>query len=96
MIECFLDYSYDQSITLIFEFDLCYNINMNGPPQKGGFHLRHPVGFRFLRNRIKTFMNSCTESMLKKEDKEDLVFINFVLNLHIKCIFAIYLFGTFY
>ena len=43
IIECFLDYSYDQFITLIFEFDLCYNINMYGPPQKGGFHLRHPV-----------------------------------------------------
>ena len=43
IIECFLDYSYDQFITLIFEFDLCYNINMNGPPQKGGFHLNHPV-----------------------------------------------------
>ena len=43
IIECFLDYSYDQFITLIFEFDLCYNINMNGPPQKGGFHFNHPV-----------------------------------------------------
>ena len=43
IIECFLDYSYDQFITLIFEFDLCYNMNMNGPPQKGGFHLNHPV-----------------------------------------------------
>ena len=43
IIECFLDYSYDQFNILIFEFDLFHNINVYGPPQKRGFHLRHPV-----------------------------------------------------
>ena len=43
IIECFLDYSYDQFNILIFEFDLIYNINVYWPPQKSGFHLRHPV-----------------------------------------------------
>ena len=28
---------------LFFEFDLIYNINVYWPPQKSGFHLRHPV-----------------------------------------------------
>ena len=37
IIECFLDYSYDQFITLIFEFDLCYNINMYGRRKKADF-----------------------------------------------------------
>ena len=38
-----LGYSNGQFDTLIFQFDLSYNINVYGPPQKRGFHLRHPV-----------------------------------------------------